>query len=483
MPQTRGRSNSRKDKSSPEQSKPKRGRGRGRINTPQEEQFLTANSGQGHGCGRGQSNKKSHLLNEILEDSDYEDTIEPSLSGPFNLLPLNNTDLEELDSALAPRPESRSLNTSTPLREVQSNELENLSAPPRPERPASRSLNKSTPLREIQSNELENLSAPLRLERPASRSLNTSTPLREIQSNGLENLSYPSRPERLASRSLNTSTPLREIQSNGLENLSSPSRPGLRDLNSPASLRSFNASASPTLPSCFNDMDTIFQLATWLCANPNVLQFANAIYSSIQTSLANGQQFTSSNLTNPTKLQLQSTLQEDKSKVSRDFLEELKCLFLRVRNPPKRALEELVQQIIKCDLNSAEGLEWLRIGNRQFGDFRNKFLDGIKKLVYSLKEKRKGQGIPETILPRKEDIADFVDEEITKNTLRLWLSAVKINDLRENLLIYLCNLVRKAVIINYNVRDPEKTKTLDIITKKLVIPSRNGSDFASNLEL
>ncbi|PKY54212.1 hypothetical protein RhiirA4_472888, partial [Rhizophagus irregularis] len=285
------------------------------------------------------------------------------------------------------------------------------------------------------------------------------------------------------SRSLNTSTPLREIQSNGLENLSSPSRPGLRDLNSPASLRSFNASASPTLPSCFNDMDTIFQLATWLCANPNVLQFANAIYSSMQTSLANGQQFTSSNLTNPTKLQLQSTLQEDKSKVSRDFLEELKCLFLRVRNPPKRALEELVQQIIKCDLNSAEGLEWLRIGNRQFGDFRNKFLDGIEKLVDSLKEKRKGQGIPETILPRKEDIADFVDEEITKNTLRRWLSAVKINDLRENSLIYLCNLVRKAVIINYNVRDPEKTKTLDIITKNLVIPSRNGSDFASNLEL
>uniref|UniRef100_U9UQY9 Uncharacterized protein n=2 Tax=Rhizophagus irregularis TaxID=588596 RepID=U9UQY9_RHIID len=429
MPQTRGRSNSRKDKSSPEQFKPKRGRRRGRNNTPQEEQFLTANSGRGCGRGRGQSNKKSHLLNEILEDSDYEDTIEPSLSGPFNLLPLNNTDLEELDSALAPRPESRNLNTSTPLREVQSNELENLSAPPRLERPASRSLNTSTPLREIQSNGLE-LSFPSRSERPESRSLNTSTPLREIQSNGLENLSAPPRLERPASRSLNTSTPLREIQSNGLE-LSSPSRPGLRDLNSPASLRSFNASASSTLPSCFNDMDTIFQLATWLCANPNVLQFANAIYSSMQTSLANGQQFTSSNLTNPTKLQLQSTLHEDKSKVSRDFLEELKCLFLRVRNPPKRALEELVQQIIKCDLNSAEGLEWLRIANRQFGDFRNKFLDGIEKLVDSLKEKRKG----------------------------------------------------KAVIINYTVRDLEKTKTLDIITKNLVIPSRNGSDFASNLEL
>ncbi|PKY57757.1 hypothetical protein RhiirA4_479077, partial [Rhizophagus irregularis] len=150
----------------------------------------------------------------------------------------------ELDSALAPRLESR--NTSTPLREVQSNELENLSAPPRPERLASRNLNTSTPLHEVQSNELENLSAPSHLERPASRNLNTSTPLREVQSNELENLSVLS-------------------------------CPGLRDLNSPASLRSFNASASPTLPPCFNDMDTIFQLAPWLCANPNVLQFANAV--------------------------------------------------------------------------------------------------------------------------------------------------------------------------------------------------------------
>ncbi|RGB21753.1 hypothetical protein C1646_777334, partial [Rhizophagus diaphanus] len=387
--------NSRKDKSSPEQSKTKciRGRGCGRNNTSQEEQFLTVN-----------------------EDSDYEDTIEPSLSRPFNLLPLNNTDLEELDSALAPRLESRSLNTSTSLREVQSNGLENLSAPSRPERPASRSLNTSTPLCEVQSNGLENLSAPPRLECPASRSLNTSTPLREIQSNGLENLSVLS-------------------------------CPGLRDLNSPASLHSFNASASPTLPLYFNDMDTIFQLATWLCVNPNILQLANAIYLSMQTSLANGQQFTSSNLTNPTKLQLQSTLQEDKSKVSHDFLEELKCLFLRIRNPPKRALEELVQQIIKCDPNSAESLEC--------------------------------QGIPETTLSQKEDIVDFVDEETTKNTLQQWLSVMKINDLRENSVIYICNLVRKAVIINYNMRDPEKMKTLDIITKNLVIPSRNGGDFAT----
>ncbi|CAB4435209.1 unnamed protein product [Rhizophagus irregularis] len=413
MPQTRGHSSTKKDESSHEKSKTKRGRGRN--NKSQDEQFQTANCGRGRGRGRRQSNKKSHLLNEILEDSDYEDTIELSLSGPFNLLPLNNTDLEELDSALAPRLESR--NISTPLRKVQSNELENLSAPPHP--------------------------------------------------------------EHLASRNLNTSTPLREVQSNELENLSVLSYPGLRDLNSPASLRSFNASASPTLPSCFNDMDTIFQLATWLCANPNVLQFANAIYSSMQTSLANGQQFTPSNLANPTALQLQSPLQEDKLMTSRNFLEELKCLFLRVRNPPKHALEELIRQIIKCNLNSVEGLEWLRIGLRQFGDFRNKFLDGIERLANLFKEKRNKQGILETTLPQKEDIDDFIDEEKTIIVLRHWLNAVKIDDLRrEDSMIYLNNLVKKAVIYNYNTRDPERMKTLDVMTKNLAVPSRNGRNFA-----
>jgi hypothetical protein len=69
-------------------------------------------------------------------------------------------------------------------------------------------------------------------------------------------------------------------------------------------------------------------------------------------------------------------------------LEELKCLFLRARNPPKRAFEELIRKIIKCDLNSAEGIEWLQTANRHFGDFRNKFVNSIEDLVKNFKEAR-----------------------------------------------------------------------------------------------
>ena len=101
--------------------------------------------------------------------------------------------------------------------------------------------------------------------------------------------------------------------SDELDDSLAPSHPGPRNSDISAPLRPFNVSAAaPTLPPCFNDMDTIFQLATWLCANPKVLQFANAIYSSMQTSFVNGYQFMPSILTNSTTLQLQPTLQEDK---------------------------------------------------------------------------------------------------------------------------------------------------------------------------
>ena len=76
------------------------------------------------------------------------------------------------------------------------------------------------------------------------------------------------------------------------------------------------------------------------------------------------------------------------AKANYDFLEELKCLFLRVQNPKKNAFEDLVRQIFKCDLNSAEGIDWLRAANRNFGDFRNKFLDSVEEIIKIFKDNK-----------------------------------------------------------------------------------------------
>ncbi|GES93354.1 hypothetical protein GLOIN_2v1886077 [Rhizophagus clarus] len=232
---------------------------------------------------------------------------------------------------------------------------------------------------------------------------------------------------------------------------------------------------SEDIPSAFREM-TIYQLCLWLCKNPNILQLANSMNLSMKSAVVDGSLSTSQTL----PIASQPIIREDKAKVGRDFLEELKCLFLRIRDPHKSAIEDLVRQVIKCDLNSVDGIEWLRIGNRHFGDFRNKLLDGIESLIESFKETRNDS----TTLPRKEEVDKFIDEETTKIVLRRWLNATRLDELKaEGSLIYLCRFVRSAFFINYRARDPEKTKLLDNITKSIAIPSRNGKNFASNLRL
>ncbi|CAG8670745.1 84_t:CDS:2, partial [Cetraspora pellucida] len=95
---------------------------------------------------------------------------------------------------------------------------------------------------------------------------------------------------------------------------------------SSGSLQALNSDNSfmlntPNIPSTFKEM-TIYQLCQWLCKNQNVLQLVN-------------------------------TIQNDKIKAGHDFLEELK----------------------------SDGIEWLRVRNRHFGDFRNKLLDGTEDLI------------------------------------------------------------------------------------------------------
>lgn len=66
---------------------------------------------------------------------------------------------------------------------------------------------------------------------------------------------------------MNTSASLYEVHrdTDKLDNISAPSRPRSRNSDMSASLHPFNAPDAPILP------DMIFQFATWLCANSNVL--------------------------------------------------------------------------------------------------------------------------------------------------------------------------------------------------------------------
>ena len=136
--------------------------------------------------------------------------------------------------------------------------------------------------------------------------------------------------------------------------------------------------------------------------------------------------------------------------------------------------------------------------NRNFSDFRNKFLDSIEEEIDIFKEKRLRyadqfsfvsdiliivliysilfRGNTRTTRPLDEnEITLFVDETLTINILQRWLNSTNMTELkRQNSLQTLQRFVRKAFIINYKSRDTDATKSLDKMTKNMAVPSRNG---------
>ncbi|RIA84045.1 hypothetical protein C1645_832838, partial [Glomus cerebriforme] len=197
----------------------------------------------------------------------------------------------------------------------------------------------------------------------------------------------------------------------------------------------------------------------------------------MQTPVANGFNFISLNFNSSMMATgvTQMLKQEDKMKSNRDFLEKLKCLFLRVQNPKKSAFEDLVQQIFGCDLNSAEGIDWLHTANRNFSDFHNKFLDNVEETVNMLKEKRAKEGNMTHLEESK--IIIFVDKSLMKDLLQKWLNATNMSELKaQDSLNTLQRFVHKALIINYVSRDTDSMKSLDRLMKDIAVPSRNGKN-------
>ncbi|UZO03510.1 uncharacterized protein OCT59_023917 [Rhizophagus irregularis] len=200
----------------------------------------------------------------------------------------------------------------------------------------------------------------------------------------------------------------------------------------------FNKSANYSnineeIPSPFNEM-TIYQLCSWLCKNPNVLQLANNMHLSMQTPVVEGARFISSISAGSS---ITTSNQEFKTKVCRDFLEELK----------------------------SKGIEWLHTANRHFGDFRNKLVNSVENLVENFKEKRT---LSMTSPLQREEIISFVDETVTAHVLSRWLSATNVDELHTlGSMSCLCKFIQNAFAVNYSARDTAKTKTLDKLTKDI----------------
>ena len=68
--------------------------------------------------------------------------------------------------------------------------------------------------------------------------------------------------------------------------------------------------------------------------------------------------------------------------------ETIKCIFLLIRYPSSEVIDGVVTKIFSIDIYSEQAKYILKHTKNSFGDFRNKYNDGVVKLVNDYKNLR-----------------------------------------------------------------------------------------------
>ena len=105
------------------------------------------------------------------------------------------------------------------------------------------------------------------------------------------------------------------------------------------------------------------EICNWLISSPDILQLANNMLEA----------------SNPTTIH--SIPRENIENCYRLFDEELKCLFLRCRDPPRSALEQLVNRIFGLETYKKKAEKCVQDARVRSTDYRNKYNGSIVSLV------------------------------------------------------------------------------------------------------
>ncbi|CAB4480519.1 unnamed protein product [Rhizophagus irregularis] len=120
-------------------------------------------------------------------------------------------------------------------------------------------------------------------------------------------------------------------------------------------------------PEALSDKTNIFEVCQWLVLErPDILVTANQIRDAMNGSLDSS----TASVTSKPAAAPNSAI-EDKG-LGRLWHEEIKCLFLRCREPPERAIESLIAKIFNYELYSNEATEVICHSKRVLTDFRSK---------------------------------------------------------------------------------------------------------------
>ncbi|CAB5344193.1 unnamed protein product [Rhizophagus irregularis] len=177
-----------------------------------------------------------------------------------------------------------------------------------------------------------------------------------------------------------------------------------------------------------------------------------------------------------------SSSNENKSRL---WDEELKCLFLRQRDPSGAILDSFIRLVCGYEPYTEEAKSIMRVSRKRLGDYRNKLNTSIAKLVQEFKElkQREQQRVP--ALPSQSSIDQYIDEAVVaKKILQRYIASTNEAELKRNgSFIKLVKFIRECFKIHYRNKDVKKVKELDALTKDLFIPSRSGRNLASSLVL
>ncbi|CAB4493697.1 unnamed protein product [Rhizophagus irregularis] len=229
-------------------------------------------------------------------------------------------------------------------------------------------------------------------------------------------------------------------------------------------------------PKIFKDMKTCFEVCQWLVLErPDVLSMANQMRDSMNISL----DLPATVIHQPTIASNNNV--EDKG-LARLWHEEIKCLFLRCRNPPDGTIENLIANIFDYELYSNEAVEIICHSKRVLTDFRSKFNKNIASLVDEFKNKRSREG--QISAPSRTEIDEFITRAVAKQVLKRYLNGTNVDRLIKcGTMDKLETLIKEAFKICYNNYDIQAVKKLDDLTIDCKVPSKSGKNIASKLLL
>lgn len=224
-------------------------------------------------------------------------------------------------------------------------------------------------------------------------------------------------------------------------------------------------------------MTNALEICQWLIQRPKILAMANQMYNVVDIPLD------SPLLNEPAETTKPKTMLDEEKANSRLWSEEIKCLFLKCREPSDEAIEDFVKRIFDYDLFSHDAEEVISHSKWTLADFRSKFNKQIAGKVRELKEIRSREEL-NNITPTRSEINEFISQEVVEQILNRYLKGTNRKKLKScGTMKQLVLFVREAFRVHYTAYNVKAVKKLDEITIGCKIPSRSGRDIASKVSL